>query len=239
MKTLVTRIISGTLSFINDRKRGIANRFLASSGVNPYISYSHNENGSLAPDQAKRLLTEGHILVPNVSGFYHGMLVRYFKQYGLGNKCLLVSETKAVGLAFTRQFPPTHFVTTDFYLDLQPEPKCDVVWDLCSPSPPASLSNFNSVVCQATLEHVIDPMQVLRNLAAILNKDGHLFLQTHTPGFKYHPYPRDYLRYQPDWFEDVSKHIPHLSLIELLCVDGHAFAVYKRSESPMHTSPRI
>jgi hypothetical protein len=102
------------------------------------------------------------------------------------------------------------------------------VWDLCSPIVPDRLRRFQSVICQATLEHIKDPVQVMRNLSTALEPGGHLYVQTHTPAFHYHGYPRDYLRYFPDWFEDIGPSIGTLELSELLCLDGHAFAVYRR-----------
>jgi len=168
--------------------------------------------------------------VPNISGFYHNILQKYWTHYGLGKKCLLVSETKAVGDVFTNKYPNTQFVTTDYYLDLQPNPnaKCDVVWDLCAKTIPDELNHFNSIINQATFEHIIDPVQVMRNLVRVLEPQGLLYFQTHTPAFYYHGYPRDYLRYFPDWFMDIPKIIENIDLLELLCFDGYAFAVYKK-----------
>jgi SAM-dependent methyltransferase len=173
-------------------------------------------------------MARGHFPVPNVSGFYHGILRSYWERHGLGSRCLLVSETKAVAQVFAEKWPAIRFVTTDYYVELQPNPACDVVWDLCSLSVPTDLRDFDSVICQATLEHVWDPVQLMRNLSAVLNDGGTLYVQTHTPAFHYHAYPKDYLRYFPEWFTDVGETVGTLKLLELLCVDGHAFAVYRK-----------
>jgi hypothetical protein len=228
MKKQLASIVSKLLAFNATRKRNTRNDTLAEIGMNPFISFSESGSEQISREDARAMLSSGHILVPNVSGFYHGILRRWLEKFGLGSKCLLISETKAVAAVFAKHYPATEFISTDFYLDLQPDPKCHVVWDLCSQTPPAELRGFHSIVCQATLEHVLDPVQVLRNLSAILAEGGHLFIQTHTPAYTYHPYPRDYLRYQPDWFQDVGKHLHSLTLTQLLCIDGHAFAVYRR-----------
>jgi SAM-dependent methyltransferase len=167
--------------------------------------------------------------VPNLSGFYHDILRAWWEIHGLGVRCLLVSETRAVARVFQGSWPGTRFVTTDLHVELQSQPECDFVWDLCSTAPPdGHREAFSSVICQATLEHVLDPVQALRNLAGVLHPGGMLYVQTHTSAYPYHGYPRDHLRYFPDWFQDVGDLLGTLSLVELLCVDGHAFAAYRR-----------
>ena len=44
-------------------------------------------------------------LVPNVSGFYHAILRSWWEQYGLGERCLLVSETHAASRVFKEGWP--------------------------------------------------------------------------------------------------------------------------------------
>jgi SAM-dependent methyltransferase len=195
---------------------------LGRHGLSPFVSIS-SEPISLSSARSK--LEGPHLLVSNVSGFYHRILQEYWERFGLGLNCLLVSETTKVAAEFRQRYPNTTFTATDYYVELQPEPHCDVVWDLCAAQTHPALGQYDSIVCQATLEHVLDPIQALRNLAALLNPGGHILVQTHTPAFHYHAYPRDYLRYFPDWFADAGS-IVGLDLVELLCVDGHAFAVY-------------
>jgi hypothetical protein len=202
---------------------------MAEGGISPFCCVS--DSLTITKAEARAKLGRGHLLVPNVSGFYHGILREYWERHGLGDKCLLVSETSAVADVFSQIYSQTQFVTTDYFLDLQPHPTCDVLWDLCSPIIPETLRQFESVICQATLEHILDPAQVMRNLSAILESSGMLYLQTHTPAFHYHGYPRDYLRYFPDWFHDITTTVGTLELVELLCVDGHAFAAYRKRDS--------
>ena len=226
MHSKLVALISRAVQWSTSRARSAKYDFFSRSGLNPFASIS--DLGPLTLDEARDSLCRNHLRVPNVSGFYHGILCDWFTKYGLGDKCLLISETRAVSEVFSQVYPGTEFIATDFYLELQPEPSCHVVWDLCNEHPPSELTTFGSVICQATLEHVVDPIQVMRNLSAVLSDGGFLYIQTHTPAYFYHPYPRDYLRYQPDWFEDVVKIVQSLTLIELLCVDGHAFAIYRR-----------
>jgi SAM-dependent methyltransferase len=200
---------------------------MSRAGVNPFVSYSTTST-QFTIEQARESMGKDHLFVPNVSGFYHGILRNFWGRYGLEKKCLLVSETKAVSEVFGKIYPDTQFLTTDYYLQLQPNPLCDVVWDLCSQKIPSELSGFTSVINQATMEHVRDPVQVMRNMAQVLQSGGYLYVQTHTPSFYYHGYPRDYLRFFPDWFQDIPDTLGNIILLELLCVDGHAFAVYQK-----------
>lgn len=195
------------------------------AGVSPF---AYQSDTPITVADARRRLESGHFLVPNLSGFYHGILKGWWEHYGLGQRSLLASETKAVAEIFAQRYPDTQFVTTDYFIDLQPHPTCDVVWDLCSDSVPDAVTGMQSIVCQATLEHIKDPVQVMRNLSAALEPGGMLYIQTHTPAYHYHGWPRDYLRYFPDWFLDICTTVTDLALVELLCVDGHAFAAYRK-----------
>lgn len=195
------------------------------AGLSPFVCESADP---IPKDEARRRLEGGHLLVPNLSGFYHGILKGWWEQHGLGESCLLISETHAVAETFAQHYPDSRFITTDYFVDLQPHPTCDVVWDLCSDELPEGVRGVQSVICQATLEHIQDPVQVMKNLALALEPGGMLYIQTHTPAYHYHGYPRDYLRYFPDWFVDIAGTVGTIDLVELLCIDGHAFAAYRK-----------
>lgn len=200
---------------------------LTKAGLNPFLHIT-KAGKQLTISQARELLYSNHMLVPNVSGFYHNILKMFWDRYGLGSHCLLISETNSVGKTFTSQYPNTSFTTTDYYIDLQPHPQCDIIWDLCSKITPRGFCKYSSIINQATLEHIIDPMQVLRNLIEILDTNGYIYIQTHSPSFHYHGYPRDYLRYFPDWFIDLPSSLGTIDLIEMICIDGHVFVVYEK-----------
>lgn len=169
--------------------------------------------------------------MPNLSGGYHGILKQWWEYFRLGSRVLLVSETIPVREQFARRYPQSEFVCTDYFVGLYQESQrsVDVSWNLYEPPPQALRpGSFDSVICQATLEHIHDPVAVLARLATLLAEGGVVYLHTHTPGFVYHPFPRDYLRFHPDWFEDVPMSIPSLELLELFCVAGHAFSAFRR-----------
>lgn len=170
----------------------------------------------------------GKMEVPNTSGGYHGILVQWWEKYLLGQKCLLISETKDTKKIFEEKYPDTAFTTTDYYIDLIQGSSTDVLWNLYEEIPEAlSITKFDSIICQATFEHLMDPVGVLKKMAALSKNESHIFLHTHTPYYPKHNWPSDYLRYYPEWFKDVTTLINELDLMELYSEKGHVFALYK------------
>jgi SAM-dependent methyltransferase len=82
----------------------------------------------------------------------------------------------------------------------------DVVWNF-EEEPPAELGGFRLVLSQAMFEHLIDPFRHVRDLYNTLAPGGSLIVMTHLPGFEYHRYPIDALRFFPDWFEAVASRL--------------------------------
>lgn len=101
--------------------------------------------------EALRKLYYDTFRVPNISGFYHGILRDLWENYGLGRECLLVSESTETRKAFSQRFPQTTFTATDYYVDLQSCAQTDVFLDNCSTEIPESLRyGFDSIECQET-----------------------------------------------------------------------------------------
>jgi hypothetical protein len=162
----------------------------------------------------------------NHSFGYHGLLQQFWEKFGFGQKCLLISENTKSAADFSKKYPAVDFISTDYFLDVGKEQlQTHVLWNLYERAPNLGV---NSIVCQATIEHVMDPVGVFRKFASILERNGYLYVHTHTPLFPYHPWPKDYLRYHPEWFTDVVGLIPELKVREVVCVYGHAFAVYQK-----------
>lgn len=79
----------------------------------------------------------------------------------------------------------------------------DHMWNF-EESPP-DMGRFHCIVSHAILEHLIDPYGHFRTLCDLLLPGGHLVIFTVTPGFPYHRYPIDCMRFFPDWFETVAE----------------------------------
>jgi SAM-dependent methyltransferase len=168
----------------------------------------------------------GRFNVSNFSQGYHGLLKQWWEYYNKGNLCFLVSENNVVKSEFQSSYPDWQFVTLDLYNNKGES--VDVTADLCGHLPDQLQNSFDLVVCQATLEHVYDPFNAMKNIFSLLRVEGVVVLHTHTPVFPYHPYPHDYLRYHPDWFEYIGSHFREAELLELHTTKtGHIFVAYR------------
>lgn len=78
----------------------------------------------------------------------------------------------------------------------------DVRWDFEQACP--DFGQFDLILTQAMLEHLLDPYKHVRDLCESLAPQGQLVLHTVLPGFPYHRHPIDCVRFFPDWFEAVA-----------------------------------
>lgn len=81
----------------------------------------------------------------------------------------------------------------------------DYFWNFENPAP--NFGKFDLIVSQAMLEHLIDPFSHIKDLVNSVNSNGHLIIHTVVPGFPYHRYPIDCMRFYPDWFEEVANRL--------------------------------
>lgn len=81
----------------------------------------------------------------------------------------------------------------------------DIIWNY--EDNPTITESYDCIVSQSMLEHLIDPYKHLRDCHALLKPRGHMIIHTVMPGFGYHRYPVDCLRFYPDWFEEVAKRL--------------------------------
>jgi hypothetical protein len=212
----------------------IGNRWMASIGLQPKETYWFSEQGVRYSKEPY-----GRLEVPNIVGYFYGIIRQYWDRHGLGKKCLLVSESKAVAKAMHQHYPSVHFVSADLFSELvgkgeedQPEWR----WDVCK-APPTGLAahRFDSIICQSLLEHVIDPTAAMYNMIALLSENGHLYVQTHSPSFGIHRYPRDYVRFNIDYFQDLPKYFEsrgvYCQLMELYSNRGFIELAIKRLDT--------
>lgn len=170
----------------------------------------------------------GKFKVNNFSGGYHGILKQWWESYGTENSdFLLISENNVVKKTFVEAYPRNNFSTLDFYDNMGED--VDLHYNLCDTSLSGIDARFDVIVCQATLEHVYDPWSALKNMTSILSDGGVILIHTHVPGYYYHPYPRDYVRFHPDWFIDAEQFLPSITLKELFVKDCHIFAAFKKN----------
>ncbi len=168
----------------------------------------------------------GRLPVSNLTGGYHGILQQWWEYYQSGESWLLISENKKIASELNKVYEHISFLTLDLY-GLQSE-DIDIVADICKEAPEQYIESFDSIICQATLEHVYSPFEAMKCMFSMLKHGGYIFLHTQTPGFPYHGFPRDYQRFYLDWFEDMGNWIAGLELIELYSRSGSVFVVYKK-----------
>lgn len=169
------------------------------------------------------------ILAPNSSGFFHTILFEYMKYYGVGKNILLVCEPEQCCEVFREHF------SKDIYIDILPDivekDKNNVLafkYDL------NTIFNINktydTVFCQAILEHVCRPSVCIENLSNMTNTDGIIIIMSHSPPFPYHRYPIDCVRFYKDFYEDLQRYLP-IQLIEYEDDDaGSHFVVYRKKK---------
>jgi SAM-dependent methyltransferase len=80
----------------------------------------------------------------------------------------------------------------------------DFDWNFENNIPEGLAGNFDLIISQAMFEHLIDPYKHFKDLEKLLKSGGHFFIHTHIPGYTYHRYPIDAVRFFPDWFERAA-----------------------------------
>jgi 2-polyprenyl-3-methyl-5-hydroxy-6-metoxy-1,4-benzoquinol methylase len=80
-------------------------------------------------------------------------------------------------------------------VDLMAGPSVDIALDVTKPLPESLRESFDVVICAEVAEHVHDYQALLTGLTSALVAGGRLILTTRSPGYPYHPAPRDYWRY--------------------------------------------
>jgi len=72
---------------------------------------------------------------------------------------------------------------------------------------PPEMGKFDFILSQAMLEHLLNPYRHVAELSQMLNPGGRLIIHTVMPGFWYHRYPIDCVRFYPDWFEKIAERL--------------------------------
>jgi hypothetical protein len=206
---------------------------MSRGGLQPFGTYFYSSEGHVFKNVPAK-----EIPLPNLSGYLHNILRQYMDCHGLGRKCLLVSESNSVKAELQKYYPDVEFLTSDYYPELMnatgQDKKVDTIWDVCT-KPPDSLieSRFDSIVCHALLEHVIAPTMAIMNLFSMCAQNGKLFFTTCTPSFHYHQFPRDYVRFHHDYFQDMPAFLEKYAgiksvLLEMYSNEGLVCLCYRK-----------
>lgn len=140
--------------------------------------------------------------LPQESGKIYGALVKFLAEIPTPvTRMLLPGENNAVKPVYAQllKLDASAILTAGVLQDM------DVQWNF-EHDPPA-VGEFDCIVSQSMLEHLIDPYKHVRDCIRLLRPGGWLVIHTMMPGFGYHRYPVDCFRFYPDWFEEVAKRL--------------------------------
>jgi hypothetical protein len=102
----------------------------------------------------------------------------------------------------------------------------DHPWDFNDPIP-ENVPQVDAVVSLSMLEHILAPFHHVKDLVSRLKPGGHLMIFTCAPGFDYHRYPIDTVRFHIDWFEEVAAKL-NLTVVRKRLVGYGVFVLFKR-----------
>lgn len=173
-----------------------------------------------------------YIPAPNSSGFFHSILLEYMKFYGVGDSILLVTEPKESCEVFKTYFG------SNISVDIFPEKVVKNVVEINGNVTEVFQDDLNVIIdvqkkydtvfCQAVLEHVCRPSICIENLVNMTNEGGIIVLMSHSPSFQYHAYPIDCVRFFRDFYVDLQKYLP-INLLEYDEYDNaYNFVVYRK-----------
>ena len=155
------------------------------------------------------------------------MWMDYFEIHGIVLGIGQDDEYKPENEVVMKHYPA---ITELYSVDFKPFKidKKGIVWDICRPF----FGNHNWVdfiICNAVLEHVIDPFGAMKNLTDILVPGGLMFIFTVGPGAPYHRYPIDCYRFYRDVFIEYAKEF-NLKIEDMAFPDSSCFIVYRKNE---------
>lgn len=129
-----------------------------------------------------------------------GTLVYFIKTLPFKEKqrVLLAGEDNKVKAAYSGVLGSENIVTAGL------SPEADFNWNFEN-NPPKNIGQFDLIISQAVIEHLINPFKHLSDLSKLISKNGFLLVQAVIPGFGYHRVPIDCFRFYPDWFEEAAK----------------------------------
>ena len=156
--------------------------------------------------------------LPSESGFYWGELIKWATD--INPECVLfVGENKSTAKILKDKINAGKVLTAGLS-------DVDYKWNFEEDFPVIE-KKIDLVVSQAILEHLINPYKHLHDLTNLISSKGYIMIHTVTPGFPYHRYPIDSLRFFPDWFEEVAKRF-NLNVINRKIQDTHIFYMYQK-----------
>jgi hypothetical protein len=177
------------------------------------------ENLGIEWDETKR------IRAPNRSGIYWGIFDEWWNNVQLFGNVLSVGDEYPQGTEL-KSFLSNRFPMID-HVYINSLSNSDLDWDITQP---LTLDmKFDWIICQAVLEHVIDPVAAVYNMVATLDPHRFIMLHSHGPGFPEHRHPIDCYRFFRDGVVALANHAD-LTIIDMLWTNRHWFLFGKKGE---------
>jgi hypothetical protein len=177
----------------------------------------------------------GMLQVDNSSGGFLTRLIELAEKTTIEGKWLLVSEPleapNQISKAWlmTGQKPLPEIDSIESILETTWNSQ-DFAYDLCKYPVMQNHPKYSVVLHQSLLEHVVDPVTVIRNLNDFLAPGGIQVIQTVNIYCSLHRYPIDTLRFFPDFFINLENYLP-LKCLNTFMENGSIYAVLqKKSE---------
>jgi hypothetical protein len=176
--------------------------------------------------------------VSNSSGGFLERIIELAEKYSDSGKWLLVSEPPTAGKQIKDEWLKKHSRHLPDIISIEEvlgtswnSQKFD--YDLCIYPIVANPQKFQVVMHQSLLEHVIDPVTVIRNLNDFLIPGvGIQVIQTVNIYCSLHRFPIDSLRFFPDFFENLEKYVD-VKCLSTFMENGSIYAVLQNNQRPI------
>ena len=175
------------------------------------------------------------VSIENSSGGFLTHVLRLGKKHELtsGGNWLLIGEPEGSGSKI-ESYLKSELKIERKLSELETElgiswSSADFELDLCLPDVDFKNlpGNYDVLLSQALLEHIVDPVQLIKNLNVLLKKDGILVIHTHNPLMGLHRFPVDTLRYNEDFFHSLQNYVS-MELLDVSLAGNAIFAVLKK-----------
>lgn len=135
------------------------------------------------------------------------------------NRILLAGESRSILEYLRHPFREQALFTTGLS-------NADYEWNF--ERDPPSMGEFDLVMSQAILEHLLNPYKHSCDLVSITAPGGFLIVHGAGPGFPYHRFPIDACRLYPDWFEEIAERMNLLIVRKRIRKDHNTFYMYQK-----------
>ena len=141
----------------------------------------------------------------NEATFYFGEIIKWTQDITPRPKRTLLAGEDNKVVKYLQPKLKVNNITTTGLLDV------DYKWNFEENHP--LMGQFDLIISQAILEHLLNPYKHMCDLASLLAPGGFLIIHTVCPGHPYHRHPIDACRFYPDWFEEIAKRL-NLNIIK-------------------------